>query len=63
MRWLPWPDWSYMIEIRQVVPLQKATWVAALATPPAESGLMSVVALSEPRMTYDSRLVYLILVP
>ncbi len=38
----------------QVVPAQKESWVAALATPPALSGLMLVVALSEERRTWYS---------
>lgn len=36
----------------QVVLAQKVSWAAALATPPAESGAMLVVALSDPRWTY-----------
>ena len=38
----------------QVVPAQNESWAAALATPPAESGLMFVVVLSEERLTWYS---------
>jgi hypothetical protein len=41
-----------MIEMTQDVPAQKLSWAAALATPPTESGVMSVVALSELRFTW-----------
>ena len=38
----------------QVVPAQKESCVAALATPPALSGQMLVVVLSEARLTWYS---------
>jgi hypothetical protein len=41
-----------MIVIKQVVFEQNLSWAAAFATPPAESGEMSVVVPSEPRLTW-----------
>ena len=41
-----------MIVIRQDVPAQNESWAAALATPPALSGAMFAVALSEARRTW-----------
>jgi hypothetical protein len=41
-----------MMLIRQVVPAQKESWVAALATPPAVSGVMFLVVPSEARLTW-----------
>jgi hypothetical protein len=38
----------------QVVPAQNESWVAALAAPPAASGEMLVVVLSEARLTWYS---------
>jgi hypothetical protein len=40
-----------MMVIRQVVSEQNVSWAAALATPPASSGEMVVVVLSELRCT------------
>jgi hypothetical protein len=47
-----------MIVMRQVVPAQKESCAAALATPPALSGLMSRVVLSDERLTWYSEPVY-----
>ncbi len=54
VRLLPLPDWSKISVMTQVVPAQKEFCVAALATPPAASGLMLVVVLSEERRTWYS---------
>ena len=54
VRLLPRPDWSKISVMTQVVPAQNESWVAALATPPALSGEMFVVALSEERRTWYS---------
>ena len=54
VRLLPLPDWSKISVMTQLVPEQKESCVAALATPPALSGEMFVVALSEERLTWYS---------
>jgi hypothetical protein len=51
---LPWPDWSKISVMTQVVPAQNESCAAALATPPALSGLMFVVAPFEERLTWYS---------
>jgi hypothetical protein len=51
---LPLPDWSKISVMTQVVPAQKEFCVAALATPPAASGLTLAVVLSEERRTWYS---------
>jgi hypothetical protein len=50
--------WSYTLEIRQVVSLQKESCCAALAYPPAASSPMSVFAPSEERVTWYSGPLY-----
>jgi hypothetical protein len=51
---LPLPDWSKISVMTQVVPARKEFCVAALATPPAASGLTLAVVLSEERRTWYS---------
>ena len=51
VRLLPRPDWSKISVMTQLVPAQKESCAGALATPPALSGEMFMVALSEERRT------------
>src|SRR5581483_4950342 len=51
-RSLPCPDWSYTTVMTHVVPAQKESCVAALATPPGASNPMSRLVLSDARRTW-----------
>jgi hypothetical protein len=52
VRWLPLPVWSWTTVIRHVAPAQEESCAVASAYPPGLSRPMSLVALSEARLTW-----------